>query len=99
MFKLDPQQFVEMGTVRPDPRGRLTLAKRKDQPWLQVDGYRQYQGPGGEILLVPLAEIPARERWVHENPEVKAAILRGMADVAAGRVHVFDPGEFPFDDE
>jgi hypothetical protein len=30
--------------------------------------------------------IPERERLVHENPGLRAAIERGMADAAAGRV-------------
>lgn len=94
MFRIDSENFTELGTVHPDPRGRLTLAKRKGENSRRIDGYRQYVGPEGEILLIPMVEIPARELWVHQNPEVKAAILRGMADVEAGRVHRLDLDEF-----
>ena len=31
--------------------------------------------------------IPERERWLYENPEALAAVKRGLADIAAGRVH------------
>jgi hypothetical protein len=92
-------QFVEVGTVKPDPRGRLTLAKSKGKAAkpIKVDSYRQYVNENGEILLVPLVEVPAREMWVHENPEVKARLLRAMDQVAQGQVRKRDFSDFPDD--
>ena len=40
----------------------------------------------GDILLTPMASIPARERIIWERPDVMAALDRGIADVEAGRV-------------
>ncbi|MGH3813551.1 MAG: hypothetical protein ACRDUV_14050, partial [Pseudonocardiaceae bacterium] len=42
--------------------------------------------PTGEILLTPLASIPKRELLVWENEELRASLLRGLADVTQGRV-------------
>lgn len=44
----------------------------------------------GEILLTPLASIPRRELLVWENKDLRESLLRGLADVAAGRVREFD---------
>jgi hypothetical protein len=38
----------------------------------------------GEILLTPVVEIPAREMWMWENPEVLEDIRQGLADAAVG---------------
>ena len=36
---------------------------------------------------IDLSAIPERERWLYENPEALAAVKRGLADIAAGRVY------------
>lgn len=41
----------------------------------------------GDILLTPLATIPAREQWVWERPELVASIRRGMEQAARGETH------------
>ena len=40
----------------------------------------------GRILLEPMVEIPAREKWLFENPEALASLRRSLADAKAGRV-------------
>lgn len=32
-----------------------------------------------------MVEIPAREKWLFENPEAVASVRRGLADAKAGR--------------
>jgi len=68
--------------LRPDSKGRITLGKRADG----VSSYRARRQKDGKILLEPFIEIPAEERWVYENPDILAAIKRGLADSKAGRV-------------
>ena len=41
---------------------------------------------GDQLLLTPMASIPQRELLVWENESVRNSLLRGLADVAAGRV-------------
>ncbi len=69
-------------TVRPDSKGRIALGKFVKN----VSSFRVYVEADGRLILEPFAEIPLRERWIHENPEVMASIDRGLADIAAGRV-------------
>jgi len=68
--------------LRPDSKGRITLGKLADG----VSSYRARRQKDGKILLEPFIEIPAEERWVYENPDILAAIKRGLADSKAGRV-------------
>lgn len=42
--------------------------------------------PTGEILLTPLASIPKRELLIWEDEELRASLLRGLADVTQGRI-------------
>lgn len=44
----------------------------------------------GEILLTPLTSIPKRELLTWENDELRASLLRGLGDAAAGRVGPLD---------
>jgi hypothetical protein len=32
-------------------------------------------------------ELAEHEKWLYENPEALASVKRGLADIAAGRVH------------
>ncbi len=67
--------------LRPDSKGRVALgelAKGVSSFHVSVDG--------GRIILEPYAEIPAREKWLFDNPEALDSVKRGLADSAAGRV-------------
>ncbi|HEY3283961.1 MAG TPA: hypothetical protein VGN26_16965 [Armatimonadota bacterium] len=68
-----------VGVVNKDSRGRLPLG-------FVATGsrYRVNKATTGEILLTPVVEIPAREMWMWENPEVLEDIRQGLADAAVG---------------
>ncbi len=68
--------------LRPDAKGRITLGKLAEG----VSSYRARRQKDGKILLEPFVEIPAAERWLHENPDAIASVRRGIADARAGRV-------------
>ena len=69
-------------TVRPDSKGRVTLGALAKG----VSSFRVREEADGRLILEPYVEIPARERWVYDNPQVLASLERGIADAAAGRV-------------
>jgi hypothetical protein len=68
--------------VRTDERGRLSLGERLKNQQFRV----LFDEERGEVLLVPMVSIPARELWVFQNSVVKDSITRGLADAANGRV-------------
>lgn len=68
--------------LRPDSKGRITLGKLAEG----VSSYKVTIGPHGRIVLEPFAEIPARERWLFENPEALRRVRKGLDDAAAGRL-------------
>lgn len=67
--------------VRPDSKGRITLGKLAEG----VSSYRVKIEPHGKIILEPYAEIPARERWLFDNPEALRRVRKGLAEAEAGR--------------
>ena len=67
--------------MRPDSKGRITLGKLAEG----VSSYRVTVESHGKIVLEPFAEIPARERWLFENPEALRRVRKGLAEVRAGR--------------
>ncbi len=65
-----------------DDRTRLPLSRLGAHP---RDEFLASANPDGSITLVPVALIPKRELLVWENPELRASILTGMAEIAAGQ--------------
>lgn len=86
--------YREVTMLRPDPRGRVTLAGIKKTRPEQGSPilYKQYISDEGEILLIPVVAVPARELWVYQNPEVHAALVRGIEEAGQGKVK--DRGSF-----
>ena len=69
-------------TLRPDAKGRITLGNLAKG----VSSFKLRQQENGNLVLEPYTEIPARERWVYENPKILASLERGIKDAAEGRV-------------
>ncbi len=72
--------FKYVTRVRPDSKGRITLGHLAEK----ISSYRVEASPDGRILLEPFAEIPARERWLYENPAALASVKRGLRQSGAG---------------
>lgn len=66
--------------VRPDSKGRITLGKLAEG----VSSYRVKVESHGKIVLEPFAEVPARERWLFENPEALRRVRKGLAEADVG---------------
>jgi hypothetical protein len=75
------------GIRKVDASGRLSLGRDKVGEQYEVE-----EAADGRITLTPVVVIPKRELWLHQNPEAKEAVLRGLADSAAGRT--VDGGDF-----
>jgi hypothetical protein len=68
--------------LRPDSKGRVTLGKLAEG----VSSYVARRQEDGKIILEPFIEIPAGERWLHENAEAMASVRRGIGEAKAGRL-------------
>jgi hypothetical protein len=89
-------RFRTISETTVDSRKRISLGKagvREDARYLVS------VNDEGEILLAPLASIPARELLIWENAELRESLIRGMEQAAAGET--FDLGSFSqyIDDE
>ena len=68
--------------VRPDAKGRITLGKLAEG----VSSFTVSEQPGGGLLLEPMVEIPAREKWLFENKAALSSVKRGLAQSAKGEL-------------
>jgi len=78
--------FVAIGKeVEPDERKRLALGCVLPDKSEHIR-YNVFKNPNGQILLDPVKSVPAREAWVHENPERLKDLQTGIAQIEAGLV-------------
>ncbi|MDP2911650.1 MAG: hypothetical protein Q8N76_04910 [Candidatus Omnitrophota bacterium] len=83
------EEFVTYNTKSLDSKHRITLGGklvRSLDKQMKVDSYQVFIAKNGDILLRPMANIPSKELWVHQNPDVLESIHRGMQDIKEGRV-------------
>ena len=76
------EEFVEVDTRTVDDRNRLTLGEL-------AKGFKRlrlYKNDRGEVLLQPVAEIPASELWLFQNHEALESVQVGLKDAAAGKI-------------
>ena len=67
-------KFKKFDQVRPDTKGRVSLGKRT----MGVSSYILKEDQEGRILLEPLVEIPAREKWLFENRKALGSVKKGL---------------------
>ena len=68
--------------LRPDSKGRITLGHLADG----VSNYAVTITKDRKIILVPYAEIPAKEKWLFDNKKALKSLDQGLEDAAVGRV-------------
>jgi hypothetical protein len=81
--------FEEIGTRTIDERNRLTVGEILKG----CKRVRIYRNVHGEILLRPIAEIPASELWLFQNPDAINKVREGLRDASQGNVSRLDPEE------
>ncbi len=67
--------------ARPDTKKRLSLGALLNLG----SSYAIFQAANGEVLLKPVAVVPANEAWLHCNPTALASVQRGLQQSAAGQ--------------
>ncbi len=78
-----PAGFEPVAEVAADDRARIAFGRAGVR---RNDRFLVSTRPTGEILLTPLASIPKRELAVWEDEELRASLLRGLADATQGHV-------------
>jgi hypothetical protein len=81
--------FRPVAEASVDARKRLSLGKAGAQKDAR---YLMSVNDDGEILLTPMASIPAREMLIWKDATVRASLERGLQQFAAGDIH--DLGDF-----
>lgn len=77
-------------TLRPDAKGRITLGSlAKGATGFSVSIDKQQR-----IVLEPLVEIPAREKWLFENKAALNQVKKGIQDAADGKITKKDFSQF-----
>ncbi len=69
-------------TLRPDSKGRITLGNLAKG----VSGFKMTVDKQQHIILEPLVEIPAREKWLFDNQTALNQVRKGIQDAAQGKV-------------
>ena len=84
----------ELASVRPDKAGRVVISQAlkavADQLGAHPDAFRVAVSDDGEIILTPIAEIPLRELWLHQNPQAMAMVKTGLEQAARRDFGSFD---------
>ncbi len=84
-------QWIDTGKeTEPDKKHRVSLGTSVKTP--EGVRCRVMQNEHGQILLDPVKSVPAREAWLHENPERLDSVLRGIAQAERGQLVTRDLG-------
>lgn len=91
-----PGVHMKEGRVRADSKGRVSLGgflmKGISDLYVATDAE-------GRITLTPLTLIPARELWIHRNPEKLAALDEGLQQAAEGKYSKLDLSSLDLSDD
>lgn len=66
-----------------DARKRVSLAKLL--PNCDIHSFKAYID-GDKIILEPMAEMPAHELWLYQNPKAYESVQRGLDQVGKGKI-------------
>jgi hypothetical protein len=85
-LKID-DEFREIESKTVDERKRITLGElAKDSKRVRL-----YTNKRGEILIIPVVEIPASEIWLFQNKDALHSVKKGLNDAADGKIVKVDP--------
>jgi hypothetical protein len=73
---------MEPRILRPDSKGRITLGVLSEG----MSGFKLTVDSQHRIILEPLMEIPAHEKWLFDDSISLKKITQGIQDAAAGKI-------------
>lgn len=82
MFGEKMNTTITQKIVRPDIKGRINLGKLI----MGISGFKITINNNRSIILEPLVEIPAHEKWLFENKTVLKQVKQGIAAAAQGKL-------------
>jgi hypothetical protein len=85
------ENFTPAGKSYMDTKHRVTIGKAFNSNIAvalrdKIDSFDVFIGEDGDILLRPLASIPANEAWVYNNPKVTDKIRKGLESARKGEI-------------
>ena len=83
-FIVKDQEFRALDEVKTDSKNRISLGRKLR---LRAKFYKVFENALGQIVLDPMATIPAHEAWLFRNPEALESVRKGLDDLKQGRVH------------
>jgi len=75
-------------TIKPDNKGRVHLGKLTDG----ISSFSIEVDKDHRIILEPLVEIPAREKWLFNNKSALESVKKGLQEAKEKDTH--DLGSF-----
>ncbi|MCW5588972.1 MAG: hypothetical protein KIT27_04835 [Legionellales bacterium] len=75
-------------TLKPDAKGRIYLGELAEG----ISSFAVHVDKHHRIILDPLVEIPAREKWLFDNKSALQAVKQGLEEAKEGKLH--DLGSF-----
>jgi hypothetical protein len=80
---LKDTDFEEVAEAKVDAKHRVALGRILEA---SVSSYRIYRNSFGQIILDPMATVPAYEAWLFKNTKATKLLTAGLTDARNGRV-------------
>lgn len=77
------RHFKEVAEIKADSKNRIALGRKVSH---KERRYRIYENDAGQLILDPLATIPAHEAWLFRNKKAAASVARGLEDAKHRRL-------------
>lgn len=75
-------------TIKPDAKGRVCLGDLANG----ISSFHLKVDKNHRIILDPLVEVPAREKWLFDNKPALESVRQGLKEAKEGKLH--DLGSF-----
>ena len=79
-------EFQEVDVLSVDSRNRITLGKHLNN----FKRLKVFKDNRGDILLVPIIEVPAAELWLFEDKEALSSVQKGLAEAKDDKITEVD---------